>query len=183
MGHPHPKRKPIQSVLITCFSAGVCIIRRILKILLFQPLSFFFAFGNINSLYLKDNGTGSVIAASNHHSIVICPLAHNRSALQCRIHVSADSIPRFTAKLSVHQMIKIILSRRSFQNKRISRFEKRTRSRFGISQILFLQLRKNLGLQYGYFAFISHKSIPLFPLFSNCRTISIAFRLYYTINL
>ena len=45
-------------------SAGVGILRRILEILLFQPLLFFFVFRNIDSLNLEDSGACTVIAAS-----------------------------------------------------------------------------------------------------------------------
>ena len=44
-------------------SAGVGILCRILEILLFQLLLFFFVFLNINSLNLEDNGACTVIVA------------------------------------------------------------------------------------------------------------------------
>ena len=60
------------------------------KILLFQPQLFFLIFRNVNPLNLKNKGACAVITADDHHSAVICPLAHNGAAMQRCINISAD---------------------------------------------------------------------------------------------
>ena len=86
-------------------SACIYILCRVLEILLF-----FFVFRNIDLLDLEDNGTCTVIAAGYHHSVVICPLAHNGAALQRRISISPDGVPCLSTEFFIHQMVKIILS-------------------------------------------------------------------------
>ena len=109
-------------------SACISIICSIFEVLFCQPLFFFFVFRNVYSFNLKNHRTCSIIAAGYHHPIVICPLAHNRAALQRRINISADSIPCLSAEFAVHQAVKVILLRRSFQEEGVSRFEARTRT-------------------------------------------------------
>ena len=98
----------------------------------------------------------------NHHSVVICPLTHNGAALQRRINISADGVPCLAAEFTIHQAVKIILLRRSFQEECVSRLKAGTRSGFRISQIFFLQFWEHLCLQYCYFAFVVHKKLLRF---------------------
>lgn len=52
------------------------------KVLTVQPCLLFRCFRNIDPLYLEHDRTRSIIAASDHHSIVIGPLTHDRATLQ-----------------------------------------------------------------------------------------------------
>ena len=45
---------------------------------------------NVNPLNLENKGARAVITADDHHSAVICPLAHNGAAMQRCINISAD---------------------------------------------------------------------------------------------
>ena len=54
-----------------------------------------------------------------------------KTALQCRVHILADGIPRLTAELAVHQVVEIILLRCTFELEGIARFEERARAGFG----------------------------------------------------
>ena len=71
-------------------SACIGIIRHVLEILLFQPQLFFLILRNVNPLNLENKGACAVITADDHHSAVICPLAHNGAAMQRCINISAD---------------------------------------------------------------------------------------------
>jgi len=71
-------------------SACIGIIRCIFEILLFQPQLFFLILWNVNPLNLKNKGVCAVITADDHHSAVICSLAHNGAAMQRCINISAD---------------------------------------------------------------------------------------------
>ena len=53
-------------------------------------------------------------------------------------------------------MIKVILLRRTFQQKGVTGLEKWTWSGLGVSQVLFLKLRKTLRLQNRDLAFVLH---------------------------
>lgn len=96
-------RNTVNSKLLT----GISIISCILEVLFFQPFFLFFIFRNIYSLNLKYYRMCPIIAAGDHHSVVICPLTHNRATLQCRIYISTDGVPCLSAKFAVHQMVKI----------------------------------------------------------------------------
>lgn len=124
-------------------SPRIGIIYGVLKVLLLQPLALFLVLRNIDPFYLEDHRPGTVITAGNHHTVIVCPALHYGAALQCRINIPADGIPRFTAEFSVHQMVKVILLRRSLQDKFISCLKERTGAGLRISQIFFLQLWKD----------------------------------------
>ena len=109
-----------------------------MKSLFGKPCSFFFAFGNVDSFDLEDDWPGAVVAAGNHHAVIVCPALHNGAALKSSVHIPADSIPFFTAELTVHQMIEVILLWRSFEQKSISYIEEGARARIWISQVLLL---------------------------------------------
>ena len=49
-----------------------------------------------------------------HHSSIIRPSLHDRATLQSGVNISADSIPRLSAELAIHQVIKIVLLRCAF---------------------------------------------------------------------
>lgn len=63
---------------------------------------------------LKITGRVPSIAASDHHSVIIRPSLHDRDTLQSGVNISADSIPRLSAELAIHQVIKIVLLRCAF---------------------------------------------------------------------
>ena len=115
-----------------------------MKSLFGKPCSFFFAFGNVDSFDLEDDWPGAVVAAGNHHAVIVCPALHDGTALESCVHIPADSIPCFTAELTVHQMIEVILLWRSFEQKCIPNIEERARTRFGISQVLLLIISEAL---------------------------------------
>ena len=87
------------------------------------------------------------------------PPLHNRAALQCRVHIPADSIPRLTAELTIHQVIEVILLRGTPEQKSIARSKEGTRAGLWISQVLRLKILKALRLQYGYSAFMLHSDL------------------------
>lgn len=47
----------------------------------------------VYALYFKDYGSCAVVAAGDHHAVVLCPAMHDAAALQCGINVAADSVP------------------------------------------------------------------------------------------
>ena len=109
-----------------------------MKSLFGKPCSFFFAFGNVDSFDLENDRSCAVITACDHHTVVVGPTLHNGAALKSSVHIPADSIPFFTAELTVHQMIEVILLWRSFEQKSISYIEEGARARIWISQVLLL---------------------------------------------
>ena len=98
-------------VLSDQFECSACIgmIRRIGKILLLKPGFFLIILWNVDPFDLENDGAGSIIAASDHHAVIVCPFLHDRTALKRSINIPANRVPGFTAKSSVHQMIEIIL--------------------------------------------------------------------------
>lgn len=87
----------------------ISILRSVLEILFLQPLLFLFTRWDIDSFYFKYNGSCPIIATSNQHTLVICPAMHDVSILQSCIDISAHCVSCLTAKLAIHQMVKIIL--------------------------------------------------------------------------
>ena len=111
-------------VLLTSLS-GIGILSRIFEILLCQPSFFFQSFWNVDAFDLEDDRPRAVVAAGNHHAVIIGPALHDRSALKRSIDISADGVPRLAAELSVHQVIEIILFRCALEYKGIARMEER----------------------------------------------------------
>ena len=95
-------------------------------------------FGNVDTLDLEYNRSCAVVAAGDHHTIIIRPVAHDRTALQSRVHISADSVPRFTAELTVHQVVEIVLFRRPFQHKGVTHIEERAFAGLRVRKVLLL---------------------------------------------
>ena len=125
-------------------SACIGIIRRVGKSLLLKPCLFLIILRDVNTFNLENDRPGAVIAASDHHAIVIRPAFHDGTALERGINVPADSIPCLSTELTVHQMIEVILLWRSFEQKCIPNIEERARTRFGISQVLLLIISEAL---------------------------------------
>ena len=137
-------------------SAGVGILCRILEILLFQPFPFLFGLGDIDPLNLEDHRPGPVVAAGDHHPLIIGPLVHDGSALEGCVDIPADGVPRLPAEFPVHQVVKIVPLSGTLEQKGISLLKAGTGSRLGVRKILLLVLRKHLGLQYCNSAFVLH---------------------------
>lgn len=148
--------------LIGQFEGSACIgiVHRISKIPLLKPGLFLIILRDVDPLDLENNGAGSIIAASDHHAVIVCPALHDRAALESGVNVPADRVPGLSAELTVHQMIKVILLRRTLQQKGAPRLEKWTRPGLGISQVLFLKLRKAFCLQNGDLTFVFHTMLP-----------------------
>ena len=49
----------------------------------------------IYSLYFEDDRSCSIVAAGNHDLVIIHPAVHDAPALQRRVDIAADGIPRF----------------------------------------------------------------------------------------
>ena len=64
--------------------------------------------GFIHALYFENNRARAVVAAGNHHLFIVRPAAHNGAALQRRIHIAADGVPRLGAKFAVQHMHKVV---------------------------------------------------------------------------
>ena len=103
--------------------ARICIVCSIAKILLIQPFPLLVVLWNVNTLDFKDDRPCSIIAARDHHSVIISPTLHDRSTLKRGVDISADCIPCLPTELAIHQVVEIILLRRSFQKKSITFFE------------------------------------------------------------
>ena len=54
-------------------SPGIGVLSSVLEILLFQPLAFFFIFRNIDAFDLEDDRPRAVVAACDHHTVVVGP--------------------------------------------------------------------------------------------------------------
>ena len=106
--------------------------------MLLQPLPLFVILRYIDALDFEDDRPRPIVAAGDHHAVVIRPALHDGAALQSRVHISADGIPGFTAELAVHQVIKIILLGCALEQKSIAHVEERAGAGFGISQVLLL---------------------------------------------
>ena len=103
--------------------------------MLCQPLGFFVILRDIDSLDLEDDRPRAIVAAGDHHAVIICPALHDGAPLECRIHIAVDGVPCLTTELAVHQMVEIVLLWRAFEKKGIARFEERAGPGLGIGQI------------------------------------------------
>lgn len=63
-----------------------------------QPLRFLVYLRDIDALDLEDDGPRAVVAAGDHHAVVVGPALHNGAALQRRIDVAAHRVPRLAAR-------------------------------------------------------------------------------------
>ena len=72
-------------------------------------LPLFIILRDINPLNLEDDRPGAVIAAGDHHPIIIGPALHDGTTLQGRINIAADGIPCLPAEFAIHQVIEVIL--------------------------------------------------------------------------
>ena len=116
--------------------------------------------GEFLPLYVKNDRSRAVIAASDHHPVIVGPALHDGAALQRRVYIPADRVPRLAAELSIHQMIKIILLGRAFQQKLIAHVEKRTRPGFWVGQVLLLIFGKAFLVQNCNLTLVLHTSAP-----------------------
>lgn len=83
-------------------SACIGIIRRIGKILLLKPGLFLVILRDVDPFDLENDRAGPIIAASDHHTVIIRPALHDRAALKRSINIPADRVPGLSAKLTVH---------------------------------------------------------------------------------
>ena len=142
----------------------------IFKILLFQPRCFLVILWNVDAFDLEDDRPGAVVAAGDHHAVVIRPALHDGAALQSRVHIPADGVPGFAAELAVHQVVEIILLRRPFEQKGVTHVEKRAGTGLGIGQVLLLEIRKAFLINDCNFYIRAAFFLLLYP-FSAMRTI------------
>ena len=132
------------------FLTRIRILSCVREVLLRQPLGLLFILWDIDALDLKNNRPCAVVAAGNHHAVVVRPALHDGAALQRRIDIAADGIPRLAAKFTIHQVIEIVLLRRALEQKSVTWLEERAGAGFGIGQIPLLKVRKALRFQNGY---------------------------------
>ena len=97
----------------------------------------------VNPFQLEDNRARAVIAARNHHFLIVRPAAHNGASLQGGVNVTADAIPRLSAERAV-QHTEIILT---VHDDFLSFAEEWARTRFRVGQILSLQVLIALPFQ------------------------------------
>ena len=79
------------------------------EVLLSQPLPLLIILRDINPLDLENDRPGAIIAAGNHHTVIIGPAFHDGTALQGSINIAADVIPCLPAEVAIHKMIEVIL--------------------------------------------------------------------------
>ena len=137
-------------------SARVDVLSRVAEVLLCQPRGFLVVLRDVDALDLEDDRAGSVIAAGDHHAVVVGPALHDGAALQCCINITADGVPGLAAELAVHKVIKVVLLRRALEQKGISLLEKRAGPGLGIGQIGLLIFRKAFGVQHRDLTFVFH---------------------------
>lgn len=107
-------------------SSGIGILCAVLEVLLFKPLLLILVLGYVDALYLEDDRACAVVAAGYHHTLIVGPAVHDAAALQCGIDIAAHSIPSLATEPSVHQMIEVVLLRRTVKHERVARLETRT---------------------------------------------------------
>lgn len=92
-GKSAQRKPPGQKVrrLAPAISLTVPIEERTAAITLFVP------FGDVNALELEDYRARAIVAAADHLVLPLHPSPHNRSALQARVDVARDGIPRLGA--------------------------------------------------------------------------------------
>jgi len=83
---------------------------------------------------LEDDRPRTVIAAGDHHAVIIGPAFHDGTSLKSSVNISADSISSLPAEFAVHQVIKVILFGCTLEYKRVTRMEERTWPGLGIRQ-------------------------------------------------
>ena len=128
-------------------SAGIRIRGGMRKVLSGKPFAFLVIFREIDALDLKDHRTGPVIAAGDHHAVIVCPAMHDGAALKRGIDIAADGIPCLAAEIPVHEMIKVVLLGRAPQDKGVARLEERSGTGHRIGQVLLLKIRKTFGFK------------------------------------
>lgn len=137
-------------------SSGISILCAVLEVLLLKPFLLFLVLRYVDALYLEDDRACAVVAAGYHHALIVGPAVHDVAALQGGIDIATHSIPRLTTEPAVHQMVEVVLLRRTVKDERIARLEARTWSRLGVGKILLLELWKHLGFENSYFALMPH---------------------------
>lgn len=138
----------------------------------------------INSFDFENHRACAVVAACYHDMVVFHPPVHDTSALQCRVDITADTIPGFRAEWhsfraavlcpgfnsasfiglsafhesSCATMPKVIPFIVSAEYKFIALIVARTLSAAGIFAILSLQFRKQFLINNSYFTPVFHNN-------------------------
>lgn len=136
---------------------------------------------HIDSLNLKNDRPGAVVAAGNHDAVVLRPSMHDAAALKCSINIAADGIPclgaeghtfcsavrgarrlktSFIGCTGFHQragtgmpiIIPLIIA---IEQEFIPDIETGTFSAVRHSAVLLLQFREKFLVDNGYFASVS----------------------------
>lgn len=136
--------------------ACIRILDCISEILLRQPFPLLVILGNVDPFDLENDRPRTVITTGDHHAVIIRPAFHDRAALKGSVDIPAHGIPCLAAELAVHQMIEIVLLRRTLQNKFVSHIEEWTGAGLGIRQILLLVIGKAFLIYHCDFAFVLH---------------------------
>lgn len=152
--HPLPPLRP-----------RIRILRAVGEILFGEPGALGVRLGDIDALDLEDHGARAVVAAGNHHAIVRGPAVHDGAALQRRVDVAADAVPRLrTGELRVQiapEVPEIVLAVLALEQILLPRREARARPARRVRQIARLQLGKALGLEHRHLALMFHNRLPL----------------------
>lgn len=111
----------------------------------------------INPFQLEDDRTCTVVAARYHYLFVIRPAAHNRTALQSGVNITADAVPRLGTERAV-QHTEIIVT---VHDNLLSLTEERARPRFRVCQILALQVLITLPFQDRNLTLVFHLLVTI----------------------
>lgn len=136
----------------------------------------------VYTLYFENNRSGSIVAASNHYPVILCPAMHDTPALECGINITTDSVPclrakrdAFTSAMSSSWRLQAVLVRNTrfnqcplaavpivissivpIKNKFITNIVTGAFSAIWNGTILCLKFWKSFFINYSHFTFIFH---------------------------
>lgn len=154
--------------MATRHSARIRILSCIPEVLLRQPLPLLVILRNVDPFDLENDRPRAVVTAGDHHAVIVSPAFHDGAALKGSVNIPADGIPRLAAEFAVHQVVKIVLLRRTFQDEFVSHIKAGTGTGLWISQILLLVIGKTFLIYNCDFAFVLHTQAPLFQGGAKC---------------
>lgn len=96
----NPDAANLKGLAVALLRSRIRVLRAIGEILLGEPGALGIRLGDVDALDLEHHGTRTVVAAGDHHALVRGPAAHDGAALQGRVDVAADAVPRLRATLA-----------------------------------------------------------------------------------
>ena len=138
------------------------------------PLALLVPFGDVDALQLEDYWACAIVAAADHLVLPLHPSPHNRSALQARVDVARNGIPRLgavrapwatgdgvgvgvgsrqRAEAALPEMVLVAVA---LEQELVAHVVAGARSRLLVRAVALLQLGEQLLVDYRHFHLVLH---------------------------